>query len=91
MAGACSEKIYCRVTVIDLVSSRYPSAKRPESWDDRVDGTDVIKIDEGEGRTLRLFSDGGQSPPQPGWVIQLISKDEGKGHRWTLYGMPGTQ
>jgi len=75
-----------RLTVGEIVSSRYPDNKRPESWEARRAGLDVVRTE--DGRTLRLASDGGQSPPQPGWVIMVTEGDLDAGYRWTLYGLP---
>lgn len=79
------EKLPVRVTVDALLSSRYPDGLRPDSWDDRVAGNDLIKAG---GKTIKLRSDGGQSPPQPGWVILLTEGDGSSGYLWTLYGIP---
>ncbi len=75
-----------QVEIDSVVSSRYPGHERPLNWDERVDGVDVVKTK--DQKTLRLLSDGGQSPPQPGWKILVSSGDEAKGYKWTLYGMP---
>jgi hypothetical protein len=75
-----------RVTVSELLTSRYESGKRPASWEKRVAGMDTIRTPDGE--ELSLLSDGQQSPPQTGWVILLTDAEE-SGYRWTLYGMPG--
>ncbi len=84
-------KLPCRVTVKSIVTSRYGNSlkegeSRPMSWDDRKEGVDVVLTDCG-GR-LTLNSDGGQSVPQPGWVILITDGDEVTGYRWTLFGMP---
>ena len=84
-----------KVSVKSLVSSRYDSfykdevlefGQRPESWDDRLEGKDVIESDCGD--TIDLWSDGGQSPPHNGWVIMLTSVKESGSYAWTLYGIP---
>ncbi len=75
-----------RVQVESIVSSRYPGHERPLSWDERREGVDVVKTS--DQKTLRLLSDGGQSPPQPGWIILISGGDESTGYRWTLYSMP---
>lgn len=74
-----------KVEVLELVSSRYQSGKRPLSWDERAEGADVIKTKEGE--VLKLVSEGGQSPPQQGWVLMLRDGDAARGYSWTLYGL----
>ena len=74
-----------RVAIKELVSSRYQDGRRPESWDLREPGVDVVKTDEGE--ELKLQSDGQQSPPQPGWTILLTAKAEDGTFSWTLYGI----
>jgi|GEM_PF-1434729 len=80
-----------RIRVSELVSSRYgrggdPADARPVSWDNRLAGVDVVKTE--TGLTLKLFSDGQQSPPQVGWVLLLGSGDSEQGYGWTLYGIP---
>lgn len=75
-----------RVTVTAIVSSRYRGHVRPQSWDDRKAGVDTIQTS--DGRTLKLQSDGQQSPPQVGWVILLSGGDDISGYLWTLYAMP---
>ena len=77
-----------RIEVAEVVSSRYADNVRPSSWDLRKPGVDLIRTS--EGRTIKLASDGGQSPPQPGWVILLTGGDANAGLTWTLYGMPRT-
>jgi hypothetical protein len=75
-----------QVRVGSVVSSRYPDHKKPLSWDERREGADVVKTD--DGKVLKLWSDGGQATPQKGWVLMLSGGDELEGYRWTLYGMP---
>lgn len=83
-----------KVQVKELISSRYddlyeegvlPQGARPQVWDNRVAGTDVIRIEAGE--ELLLKSSGQQSPPQAGWTLMLTGGDT-DGYTWTLYGMP---
>ena len=74
-----------RVVVERVVSSRYQDGVRPESWDARREGVDIIAL--AGGRTIRLWSDGGQSPPRPGWHILLTSAGPENSQRWTLYGV----
>ena len=73
-----------RVRVVKLLESRYQSGSRPLSWDERKAGVDVVVAE--DGKTIRLASDGQQSPPQPGWTI-LISDGTPEGYQWTLYGI----
>lgn len=80
------EKLPVCVQVDSILSSRYPGNERPLSWDDRRDGIDTIRTK--DQKTLRLLSDGGQSPPQPGWSILISEGDASQGYKWTLYGMP---
>ncbi len=97
--GVAPTPQYRRVRVERLVSSRYspkatadtcsPGVERPDSWDLRMGGVDVITVDGGE--TIRLASTPMQSPPKPGWVLMLTGGDSGKGATWTLYGMPRVQ
>ena len=81
-----------QITVAELVSSRYGAAMgsvvkgRPSSWDGRKSGIDVVRSESGE--TVKLLSDGQQSPPEKGWKIVLIDGDSAGGFRWTLYGLP---
>ncbi len=79
-----------KVSIGEILSSRYPDHKRPQTWDDRTSGRDVVLTLEGE--RIELQSDGGQSPPKPGWVLMLTEKtdDASPTFRWTLYGLPGT-
>ncbi|NDC38492.1 MAG: hypothetical protein EBZ48_10625 [Proteobacteria bacterium] len=80
------ETLPVRLEVEELVQSRYPGGTRPLSWDDRMEGVDVVRGSDGSLRKLR--SDGGQSPPNRGWVIMLTSGDPEHGYSWTLYGLP---
>ena len=48
---------------------RYTSGKKPLSWDERIAGIDEILTEAGE--RLKLFSNGGQSTPAPGWELLL--------------------
>ncbi|RMG42821.1 MAG: hypothetical protein D6719_05360 [Candidatus Dadabacteria bacterium] len=83
------DSIPVRIKVKEILSSRYNNNKRPLSWDERKDGNDIVRSE--DGRILNLFSNGQQSPPQPGWVILIKGGDADKGYNWTLYGMtPGS-
>jgi hypothetical protein len=75
-----------RITVEKIITSRYEVNKRPASWDQRVAGRDLILATNGE--PIPLDSTGGQSPPQPGWVILLTDGSQDTGYHWTLYGLP---
>lgn len=77
---------YRRVRVESIVASRYGGAERPDSWDERIGGIDVVVIEGGE--TLKLNSTPMQSPPKPGWVLMLTGGGSEEGFAWTLYGMP---
>jgi len=59
---------------------------RPDNWDERHSGVDVVRTSDGE--VLKLLSDGMQSTPKPGWVIMLLDGNHEQGFRWTLYGIP---
>jgi hypothetical protein len=83
--GATSTPMYRRVRVAKVLSSRYGLAERPESWDRRRAGTDIVVIDGGE--TLKLYSTPMQSPPKLGWVLMLTGGTSEQGFSWTLYGM----
>jgi hypothetical protein len=76
------------VTVSEIVSSRYAGHRRPASWDQRLAGIDVVRTSDNspiKNATIKLCSDGGQSPPQPGWRIVLRDGSAEEGYRWTLY------
>jgi len=85
VSGAVLEHLPARIVVSQIVSSRYPNHVRPKSWDERGEGIDVVRSD--EGKLIRLFSDGGQTPPWPGSTI-VIMRGDSLGYRWTLYGLP---
>jgi hypothetical protein len=81
-----------KVCVVDVVASRYgapllseDSASRPQSWDQRLQGIDLVR---GEGgQVVKLLSSPMQSPPRAGWVIVLTGGSEASGYTWTLYGI----
>jgi hypothetical protein len=78
----------CRVQVERLVSSRYSdglASSRPQDWDGREAGVDVVEIL--GGSHIRLLSSPMQSPPKPGWILMLTGGNEGQGFLWTLYGI----
>lgn len=85
-SGGISGQERFRVKVSKLISSRYAGNVRPESWDLRTAGTDTIETE--DGRTLKLLSDGQQSPPRPGWQLVITGGDGAEGYTWTLYSMP---
>lgn len=75
-----------RVTVSNISRCRYGEAgERPISWDQRTAGVDEIQTD--SGKSLKLFSDGGQGVPKPGWVVLITGGDSDQGYTWTLYGL----
>lgn len=74
-----------RIRVTEVVSSRYPGNKKPLSWDARVQGFDRVRAE--DGSTYNLLSDGGQSPPQPGWDLMLTTVQPDGSYTWTLYGL----
>lgn len=78
-----------KVVVKRLENSRYADNLRPAGWDQRTEGIDQIEC--AEFGSLRLLSDGSQSPPQAGWTLILTSGDEQAGYRWTLYGLSREQ
>lgn len=55
------------------------------NWDDRIEGVDVVESDTGE--TVRLWSEGSQSPPQSGWTIVLRETSTPDKLRWTLFSI----
>lgn len=79
------EKLPSRVKVADIVTSRYADNVRPADWDARRSGIDLVKTS--DNKFVKLLSDGGQSPPQAGWVIMLTGGDYELGYTWTLYGL----
>ncbi len=92
-------RISAKVCVADVVLSRYASTTRasyagsqrdarPSSWDERVEGIDVIRAVGGE--TITLKSSAMQSTPKPGWIIVLTGGSEQAGYSWTLYGITPT-
>lgn len=86
MSNQNSVELPASIQVESIISSRYIGHQRPLSWDERKAGVDVVRsIDQ---KTIRLMSDGGQSPPQPGWTIIISEGDESSGYKWTLYSMP---
>lgn len=74
-----------KVSVCKLVSSRYPTHQRPESWDERRAGVDVVETL--DGKVLKLWSDGQQSPPKEGWELMITENAPDGAYRWTLYGL----
>lgn len=83
----------CRVDVAETLESRYSpqgygsvSADRPLQWEERLEGIDLIRTT--DGRTIRLRSDGQQSPPKSGWGLIISGGDALGGYTWTLYSLP---
>jgi hypothetical protein len=77
---------------LSVVSSRYGSGEfceRPQSWDERLSGIDIVQIS--GGGSVRLASSAMQSVPKPGWVLMLTAGDATRGFEWTLYGMARCQ
>lgn len=70
----------------EVGSSHGYTLNRPDNWDKRFGGVDVISLDNGE--TVTLVSSGQQSTPQPGWTLMLTAEKPGVGYEWTLYGLP---
>ncbi|HQH27469.1 MAG TPA: hypothetical protein PLP17_08745 [Oligoflexia bacterium] len=92
--AACGNVLVRRITVKQVLESRYPAGKRPLDWEQRREGIEVIETADGE--RLCLFSDGGQSTPAPGWDLVLCGAspevpcgvgDKGPAFKWTLYGI----
>lgn len=75
-----------RVQVAEVISARSGVVGRTLDWDRRRPGVDVIRTMKGD--VVRLFSDGGQSTPSPGWVLMLTGGNSAEGYEWTLYGLP---
>ncbi|RIL10271.1 MAG: hypothetical protein DCC75_04710 [Proteobacteria bacterium] len=76
----------CKVQIKQILVSRYADNKRPLSWDQRLAGHDHIVTS--NGQTIKLWSEGGQSPPRPGCAIIITSGSSEEGYKWTLYSMP---
>lgn len=76
--------IPAEIVVQDLLQSRYEGGLRPESWDERVAGYDYVLTS--DRRRVKLFSEGGQSPPKRGWKLVLRGGNAEEGYSWTLYG-----
>ena len=74
-----------KVEVLSVVRSRYTGGGRPQTWDKRSAGIDVVSVEGGE--QIRLWSDGGQSTPRHGWVLMLTGGNPQDGYQWTLYGL----
>lgn len=88
-----------KLCVAEVVSSRYATVggtscgrfggkagwKRPQSWDARKAGIDVVRSLNGE--TVKLASSPMQSTPKPGWILVLTGGSEHDGYSWTLYGI----
>ena len=84
------EILPCKVIVKEIVASRYgagtkATAQRPSSWDARIAGQDIVKTT--DQQQIKLWSDGGQSPPKPGWILVITGGDPIGGYLWTLYGI----
>ena len=89
-----------KISVKEVVSSRYEVGQRPTSWDDRRSGLEVVKTEQGE--VVNLYSNGGQSSPHAGWELLLIERLDHSlesektssvpAYTWTLYGLkPGIE
>jgi hypothetical protein len=78
----------CRVDVSETLQTRYGygSVDRPLVWEERTEGIDTVRTV--DGRTIRLRSDGQQSPPKPGWGLIISGGDATSGYTWTLYSLP---
>lgn len=63
-------KLPKKISIKEVVSSRYEVGQRPTSWDKRRAGLEVVKTEEGE--VINLYSNGGQSSPHPGWELLLM-------------------
>lgn len=86
--GPTDIHVHAKVCVIGVVSSRYgrfSGGKRPLRWDDRVEGREVVKVD--DGHEVTLISSAMQSTPKPGWILVLTGGSEREGYTWTLYGI----
>lgn len=73
------------IVVGKTVVSRYADGIRPQNWDQRVSG--IEEIESVDGVHFVLSSEGGQSTPQPGWKIMLLSEQTEGIYSWTLQGV----
>jgi hypothetical protein len=93
-------KLPTRIVVKEVLTCRYSPGQRPDSWDARRTGLEVIKTDKDE--MLTLLSKGGQSSPDVGWELLLNEQVEElekikiekldddaslPAYGWTLYGV----
>ena len=78
------DKLPRRITVTNVLSSRYAPGQRPVSWDERTEGEEEVETE--ESGAIRLNSNGGQSSPAPGWELLLTTLTP-KGYEWTLFGI----
>jgi hypothetical protein len=74
-----------RVTVAEVLRSRYTPGKRPVRWDERFAGAEVVRST--DDREVLLFSNGGQSSPAAGWELLLTQPRGEASWEWTLYGI----
>lgn len=79
-------RLPAKITVKELLSSRYGLGARPFSWDQRTAGIDLVRTE--VDQVLRLDSTGGQSPPTKNWILMLTAGNAEDGYKWTLYGLP---
>lgn len=79
------ERTPAKLNVTELLHSRYTGGRRPASWDLRRDGNDFVRSD--DGKVIKLWSDGGQTPPKAGSVLMITGGDDQAGYSWTLYGI----
>lgn len=78
------------IVVGKTVTSRYADCVRPQNWDQRIAG--IEEVESIDGVRFVLNSEGGQSTPQPGWKIMLLSEHSEGAYSWTLQGFePGGQ
>jgi hypothetical protein len=73
------------IVVGKILTSRYANGVRPQSWDQRSSG--IEEIESVDGVRFVLNSEGGQSTPQPGWKIMLLSEHSEGAYSWTLQGI----
>ncbi len=73
------------IVVGKTLTSRYGDGVRPQNWDQRISG--VEEIESVDGVHFVLNSEGGQSTPQPGWKIMLLSEYSEGTYSWTLQGI----
>lgn len=78
-----------------MLDSRYSPGSRPVLWEERHSGVESVRTTEGD--EVKIYSNGGQSSPAPGWELLLLKTrinpaasdgSDAGAVLWTLYGLP---